>query len=230
MDNEELKDIIVDDCEVVAPLSPDTLDGGVGEIIAEVPEAIVMPEAELVSKEQLEGNEPLTLEKKTLAAAIAAARELGIIEDEEPYSPATLAETADKIIEDLRLEYQAGTGEISPEEAYEDGLDRKAARFTANMHRVVDQLVERVGTTASVSIRIWADKAFDWVEEQWPETRAFRPAAEKVVEVLDHKVVPAIVVGAQKIADKVKVAITAGVEKVKTAAKKVTDFVKGLFS
>lgn len=226
MDIEELKDIIVDDCEVIVPIEQ------TGDAIEslDVPSTVPGPETELIKAEQLDGNEPLTPEKKKLAAALAAAQELGIIEDEQPYEATTLAETSDRILEDLRIDYQTGTGALTPEEAYESSLDRKAARFVANVNRIIDSFVDRVGEHAHVSIQVWAQQALDWVEEQWPQTGAFRPAAEHIVEVLDYKVVPFIIAGARKIAERVKDAVSSGTEKVKVAAKRVTDFVKGLFS
>ena len=230
MDIEELKDIIVDDCEEITPLDKSDSDHEFIDVVPAVTESNENPETVILTKEQLEGDEPLTPEKKKLAAALAAAQELGIIDEEQPFSPSTLAETSDKLIEELRAEYQTGTGALSPEDAYEDSLDRKAARFVANTNNIIDQLVDRIGTHAHVGIQVWAHQALDWIEEQWPETTAFRPAAEHILEVLDHKVVPYIVEGARKIADRVKEAVSASAEKVKVAARKVTDFIKGLFS
>lgn len=230
MDNEQLKDIIIDDCEDLDTLESMNPETDPGEILESVPAPAETPETVILTPEQLAGDEELTPEKKKLAAALAAAKELGIIEDKEPETATTLANNSDKIVEDLRQDYKVGTGQITAEEAYENGLEREAARFTGNVGKMLDRMVETLGHATHATIRVWADKAFEWVEEQWPEARALRPAMEKVVEVLDYKVVPAIVEGARKIATKVKTAVEKTVEKVKTTAKQVADKISSFFN
>jgi len=228
MDNETLKDIIIDEVEYN---KQETLqeEKGLIDVFEPASQSDNNPDVVLLSPEQLSGDEPLTDEKKKLAAALAAARELGIIEDESPQSAETLANTSDALIEQVRQDYQTGTGQLLPEEGNENSLDRKAARFSGNVSRVLDNLVDKVGIGTDTALRVWSQKAFDYIEEQWPSTSFLRPAAEKLVEVLDEKVIGIVVSGARKIAEKVKSAVESATEKVKVTVRKVSDFIKGLF-
>lgn len=228
MDNEQLKDIIIDASDS-ALLKTQQEEKELVDVFesAAVPEKT--PDVTLLSPEQLSSDEPLTDEKKKFAAALAAAQSMGIIEDESPQSPETLADTSDSLIEQLRQDYQTGTGKLLPEEGNENSLDRKAARFSGNVGRVLDGIVDKVGTGTNIALRVWAQKAFDIIEEKWPSTSFFRPAAEKIVEVLEDKVVNKVVVGAKKIAEKVKSAVEVATEKVKSTVRKVSEFIKGLF-
>lgn len=234
MDIEHLKDIIIDDNDTVSSIEQLKNDIDIADALKQVPHVEEGAKTELLTAEQLAGDEPLTDEKKKLAAALAAAEELGIIEAEKPMTASTLASTSDSLVEELRGDYQVGSGQIFPEEAHENALDRQASRLTGNIGNMLDRMVDNIGHAADVTIKVWADRAFDWIEEQWPETQAFRPAAEKVVEILDEKVVPVIVEGARKVAAKVKDAVARAAETVKATAKKVgekvTGFLKGLFS
>ncbi len=228
MDNEQLKDIIIDESDL-ALLKTQQEEKELVDVFesATLPEET--PDVTLLSPEQLSGDEPLTDEKYKFAAALAAAQSMGIIEDESPQSPETLADTSDSLIEQLRQDYQTGTGILLPEEAYENALDRKAARFSGNLGRVLDSLVNKIGLAIKTTLSHWSKSAIDYIEEQLPGASRFRPAAEKIVEVLEDKVVKTVVVGAKKIADKVKSAVEVATAKVKTAARKVSDFIKGLF-